>query len=198
MESWIDKFFPSCCARGRPNISPDYSRSDTTEINSYSPCKVREEETIDILSPKLSGHALQAVAETDENKLAKYITIHEISPQELSKNDKPLLSIEDSPVEIKEEQKEVMDLNSGNSTQSSSNSMDKVYALLDNFKCANCSKKAAGWCTGCPTKRYCVECFSMVHRNSDLAHKFCKYKTKSISRTVLHALTALSVKKPKE
>ncbi|CAG9324747.1 unnamed protein product [Blepharisma stoltei] len=202
MESWINKILPSCCARGRANkiSEPELIRSQTATNNLTPVGKVRKEESIDILSPKIFENNSENNPENEEKKDINYITLDEISPIGPPINAEPLSHFGKVQIENKKDQREVIDSGSRNSTRSSFNSMDKVYVLLDQFRCANCAKKATGWCTGCPSKRFCSECFTLEHRNEDLNHKFCKYKTdkpKAMPSSVLHALALLSVKKPK-
>lgn len=200
MEKWIDKFLPNCCTRGRQNhiTVPEFYRSSTNMASVTVLPNARIDDSLDSLSPMLQPKISPIISENEEKKTGSYLTLHQILPPETLVNNAEITATTKNTCKTNKSRRVSIESESRRSTGSSINSFDRVTVMLDQFKCAVCSKKATGFCIGCPTKRFCYECFKKEHSTEENNHRYCKYKTekpKSIPKSVLQALQTLSNKK---
>ena len=63
------------------------------------------------------------------------------------------------------------------STKESFAVLESANLLLSTLNCIDCMEKAVGYCLGCPSKRFCQDCFEKLHPNNNGMHIFCLYKS---------------------
>jgi hypothetical protein len=108
------------------------------------------------------------------------------SEKQRKKPDLPDLSItfkNEACLNLQEEDRKELKLGKISESRRSTNfTADTFKDLQSNDRhvlltCEKCGLEATGYCPSCPHKRFCSECFEIMHKNLSGLHKFIEYKT---------------------
>ena len=145
--NWLDNIL-FCCSKRKDNDLPNQMRSvDTPYV-----------ESVEALSPEIK-YSSQDFAEEPCSQDSETI---------------PQITIFRDEVPFKEELKKPP-TQSRRSTKESFAVLESANLLLSTLNCVDCMEKAVGYCLGCPSKRFCKNCFEKLHPTKNGMHIFCLY-----------------------
>lgn len=159
MESWLHSLGFACCSRSKT-----------------PPAKQREEPVVLEQQPKQDDlHSLPTLQYAQEK-----LPLEETSDE----NETPVLRhdwrVDGRRVALKPQLSKTSTLRASAAPGAAINTANLILSTVyaGQMICTRCEEPATGFCVGCPTKRYCFQCYETMHASkSPGVHRFSSYST---------------------
>ncbi|CAG9321322.1 unnamed protein product [Blepharisma stoltei] len=184
MRSWVDRILPSCCSRRNRDQTPTILESKSLPESFVTYDLIKENDQSQAEIEKNDKERNEFKKEPIRKAKSKPIDEILISPIERSSISSPETEVQMIPCYGRDN---FITLGQGEtpkeSTINTSISVEKAKAILDQFTCSVCNKEAKGLCTGCVSKRFCINCYHSFHKKSSLkGHNLFLYSSKRLKR----------------